>query len=212
MRKSEALAWLRRSRIVPVLRAESGDEALRAAEALIAGGIDILEITLTVPGAPGIIRDLAERFAGSILVGAGTVLTAEQAKECLDSGAAFIVAPNTDPAVIAAARERDAVCCPGALTPTEVCAAFDLGADIVKVFPCDALGGIRYLRSLRSPLPHIPLMPTGGVTLETVAGFLQAGAHAVGVGSNLVDLAVLREDPAEITRRAEAFRRAAGVE
>ncbi len=201
MNKTEVLAWIKRTRIVPVIRAASSDEAFRIVDALIEGGIDVLEITMTVPGAVDTIRDLAKRT--DALVGAGTVLDPGTAQACIDAGARFIVSPALNVETIKTCLASDIVCAPGALTPTEVVNAFNAGGDVIKVFPCDALGGATYLKSLKAPLPHIPLMPTGGVSLNTIRAFLDAGAVAVGVGSSLVDPKLSHE---ELVARARAFR------
>jgi len=205
MIKAECMARLKRSRIVPVIRASSPDEALRMIEALLAGGIDILEITMTVPNAVELIREVAEGFGSRALVGAGTVLDPETAEACIAAGAQFVVSPAFDTETVMICNKHGIVIAPGALTPSEIVCAFHAGGDIIKVFPCDALGGASYLRSLRAPLPHIPLMPTGGVTLETLPGFLAAGAVAVGVGTSLADPKI---SLTELTDRARAFRAA----
>lgn len=192
--------------IVPVVRATSAAEALDAVEAIRAGGIPILEITLTVPGAVGIIRDLTARLGDAALIGAGTVLDADSARACIDAGARFIVSPALDLPTIAACRKLDVPIFPGALTPTEIVTAWKAGADAVKVFPCGAVGGATYLKSVKAPLPQIDLLPTGGVSLKTAAEFIAAGAFALGVGADLVDLAALRRgEAATITERARAY-------
>ncbi|WP_437595998.1 bifunctional 4-hydroxy-2-oxoglutarate aldolase/2-dehydro-3-deoxy-phosphogluconate aldolase [Sorangium sp. So ce590] len=209
MNKQAVLGWIGRTRIVPVVRAGSADEALQAVEALLDGGIDVLEITMTVPGAVEVVREIAARHGDRALVGAGTVLDARTAEACVEAGARFVVSPALDEATVKACLAMNVVHAPGALTPTEVVAAHRAGGDVVKVFPCDALGGASYLKSLKAPLPHIPLMPTGGATLQNVGSFLAAGAVAVGVGSNLVDLKLLREGRRdELVARARAFREA----
>jgi len=192
--------------IVPVIRLPSAELAARAAEALFAGGIPIFEITLSVPDAPAVIRSLVERFGARALVGAGTVLDAERARACIDAGAAFIVSPGTDLHTIEAARARGVAVMPGALTPTEVLSAWNAGAEFVKVFPCSALGGASYLRALKAPLPHVKLLPTGGVNLETARDYIMAGAAALGVGSELVDPALVGAGrDAAVSERAERF-------
>ncbi|WP_437618655.1 bifunctional 4-hydroxy-2-oxoglutarate aldolase/2-dehydro-3-deoxy-phosphogluconate aldolase [Sorangium sp. So ce1151] len=207
MSKQDVLGWIQRTRIVPVVRAGSAEEALQAVEALLEGGIDVLEITMTVPGAVEVVREIAALHGERALVGAGTVLDARTAEACVEAGARFVVSPALDEATAGACRAMGIVHAPGALTPTEVVAAHRAGGDVVKVFPCDALGGASYLKSLKAPLPHIPLMPTGGVTLQNIGTFLAAGAVAVGVGGNLVDLKLLREGRREeLVARARAFR------
>ena len=210
MTKPEALAWMKRTKIVPVIRAESPEQALQIADLLHEGGIDIFEVTLTVPGAVEVIRRLSQEFQGRALIGAGTVLDESSSLECVANGANFVVAPNTSPEVIRACRESDILCAPGALTPTEVLFAHSLGADLVKVFPCDAVGGPGYIKALKAPLPNIELLPTGGVALDNVCAFLKAGACCVGVGTNLVDLKALKQDPRKLVDLARAFLEAAG--
>jgi len=200
MTKIEVLDWIKRTRIVPVVRAASADEAFRIVDALLEGGIDVLEITMTVPGAVETIRELAKRTKA--LVGAGTVLDPGTAMACIEAGARFIVSPALNVETVKACNATGIVVAPGALTPTEVVNAYNAGGDVIKVFPCDALGGAGYLKSLRAPLPHIPLMPTGGVSLGTIRAFIDAGAVAVGVGSSLVDSKLSHD---ELVARARAF-------
>ena len=192
--------------IVPVVRALSADEALAAVEAIRAGGIDILEITLTVPGAVQIIADLTRRIGNDALIGAGTVLDADSAQACIDAGARFIVSPSLDVPTIELCRRLGVAVFPGALTPTEIVTAWKAGANAVKVFPANALGGASYLKSVKAPLPQIELIPTGGVSLKTVADFIAAGAFALGVGADLVDLSALRRGEAStITEKAKQY-------
>jgi 2-dehydro-3-deoxyphosphogluconate aldolase / (4S)-4-hydroxy-2-oxoglutarate aldolase len=189
--------------VVPVIRTSSAELASRVAEAVLAGGISTLEITMTVPDALAVIRTLAERFGKRALIGAGTVLDADTASRCIDAGAAFIVSPGFDPATVAAAHARGVAACPGALTPTEVIAAWRAGADLIKIFPVAAVGGPAYLRALRAPLPAVKLLPTGGITLATAGEHIAAGAAAIGIGAELVDPAALaRGDDALLTTRA----------
>lgn len=192
--------------IVPVVRATTAAEALDAVEAIRAGGIPILEITLTVPGAVQIIADLARRLGDEALIGAGTVLDADSARACIDAGARFIVSPALDIPTIETCRRLVVPAFPGALTPTEIVTAWKAGADAIKVFPANAVGGAAYLKSVKAPLPQIELLPTGGVNLKTIADFIAAGAFAVGVGADLVDLAALRRgDAAAITEKARQY-------
>jgi len=189
--------------IIPVVRASSSEEALAAVEAIRAGGIPILEITMTVPGAVKIIEELAKHDA---LIGAGTVLDAETARQCIDAGARFIVSPALDIPTIETCNALDVPVFPGALTPTEVVTAWKAGADAVKVFPANAVGGATYLKSLKAPLPQIELIPTGGVSLKNAAELIAAGAMALGVGADLVDLAAVRKgDLASITAKAREY-------
>jgi len=189
--------------IVPVVRASSSEEALAAVEAIRAGGIPILEITMTVPGAVRIIEELAKHDA---LIGAGTVLDAETARQCIDAGARFIVSPSLDIPTIETCNALDVPVFPGALTPTEVVTAWKAGADAVKIFPANAVGGATYLKSLKAPLPQIELIPTGGVSLKNAGELIAAGAFALGVGADLVDLAAVRKgDLAAITEKARQY-------
>ena len=191
--------------IVPVVRATSAGEALEAVEAIRAGGIPILEITLTVPGAVQIINELS-RTIGDALIGAGTVLDAEAARGCIDAGARFIVSPSLDIPTIELCRHLGVPVFAGALTPTEIVTAWKAGADAVKVFPANAVGGPSYLKSVKAPLPQIRLLPTGGVSLSNAADFIQAGAFALGVGADLVDLGALRRgEAATITEKARQY-------
>ena len=206
MNKTEVLRRIRDTGLIPVVRAESSDLAMRAVEALKAGGLDVLEVTMTVPGAIEVIRALAAGSAEEILIGAGTVLDPETAQACIQAGAQFIVSPALNEETIELCRDRDVAIFPGALTPTEVVRAWTSGADAVKVFPAGAVGGASYLKALKAPLPQIELIPTGGVSLKTAADFIKAGAMALGVGADLVDPQALREsNSALITERARQF-------
>jgi len=192
--------------LVPVVRAASAAEAFAAVEAIRAGGIPILEITLTVPGAIQIIAELTRRLGDDALIGAGTVLDADTARQCIDAGARFIVSPALDIPTVELCRRRDVPVFPGALTPTEILTAWRAGASAVKVFPANAAGGATYIKSLKAPLPQIELLPTGGVSLKTAADFIAAGAFALGVGADLVDLAALRRgEAASITEKARQY-------
>lgn len=189
--------------LVPVVRAPSAALAERAVHAVFEGGVRVFEITLTVPDALPLISKLARQFAGRALIGAGTVLSAAQAGACIDAGARFVVSPGFDAATVSLALARDVAVMPGALTPTEVIAAWQSGAPMVKIFPCSALGGAKYLRALRGPLPDVKLMPTGGVNAATAAEYLAAGASALGIGSELVDVAALKAGrDSELSERA----------
>jgi 2-dehydro-3-deoxyphosphogluconate aldolase/(4S)-4-hydroxy-2-oxoglutarate aldolase len=200
------VATLREVGIIPVIRAESADAATAVVEALMEAGLTVAEITMTVPRAIEAIASVSKRFGDKVLIGAGTVTDAETVKRTLDAGAQFIVSPCLVPEVIAAARRADVVVLPGALTPTEVFDAFRQGGDMVKVFPAQNVGGAAYLRALRGPFPNIPLVPTGGVTLDTVAEMFNAGAAAVGVGSEMISKdALARRDYAAIGAIATRF-------
>lgn len=206
MNKQAVIEQIEKTGIVPVIRASSADEASRLIEAIRAGGIDIFEITLTVPDAVRLIESLSNRFAGAALIGAGTVLTPDEARGCIDAGAQFIISPALNFETVAVCRKREIAVMPGALTPTEIVAAWNAGADFVKVFPAGALGGASYIKSLKAPLPHVKIIPTGGVSLANAADFLRAGASALGVGADLADLQALRDGSEnEITERARRF-------
>jgi 2-dehydro-3-deoxyphosphogluconate aldolase/(4S)-4-hydroxy-2-oxoglutarate aldolase len=179
--------------IVPVVRASSVEEATRAVEAICAGGIPVVEITMTVPNAISVIREVAQEYGSKVLIGAGTVTNAEQAESCLRAGAEFLVSPGLAASVLAVARASGKLAIPGALTPTELMNAQEQGARLVKIFPCGNVGGPKYLRSLKAPFPNASLIPTGGVNATNAAEFIAAGAFALGVGADLVDAAALRE-------------------
>ena len=184
--KPIVLSTLKAGGLVPVIRADSADLAVRVTDALVEGGIRTIEITMTVPDALLAIRSVASRFGADILLGAGTVTDRTMAIGALEAGAEFLVCPCLVPEVIASAQELGAAVLPGAMTPTEVFSAWSLGGDIVKIFPASHAGGAGYLKALKGPFPQIDLLPTGGVNLETIAGFIDAGAVAVGVGGELV--------------------------
>jgi 2-dehydro-3-deoxyphosphogluconate aldolase/(4S)-4-hydroxy-2-oxoglutarate aldolase len=184
--------------IVPVVRAASAAQAQAAAEAVRRGGIPIVEITMTVPGAVEVIRELVRSAGNDVLVGAGTVLDAETARRCLDAGAQFLVSPGFNAGMVAEARARDTVVMAGALTPSEIMAAIKAGADFVKIFPCAQVGGAAYIKALRGPFPSVPFVPTGGVTLATAAEFLRAGAAALGVGGELVERSALEQGKTQV--------------
>jgi len=206
MTKSEVLQRIRDIGIIPVVRASSADEAIQVVEAIRAGGVSLLEITMTVPGAVQVIETLTKRFGDDAIVGAGTVLDAQTASACIGAGAKFIVSPALNLETITFCREHDVAVMPGALTPTEIVTAWNAGADFVKVFPCGAMGGASYIKSLKAPLPQIELVPTGGVTLTTAASFIQAGAAAIGVGVDLVDVKAIRAGEAhKIIAAAQAY-------
>lgn len=179
--------------IIPVVRAASVEEANRAVEAICAGGIPVVEITMTVPNAITVIRELVQKHGGDVLIGAGTVTNAEQAESCVRAGAQFLVSPGLSPSVLSVARVHERLAIPGALTPTELMSAQEAGARVIKIFPCGNLGGPKYIKALRAPFPHAQLIPTGGVNAGNAAEFIAAGAYALGVGADLVDAAALRE-------------------
>jgi 2-dehydro-3-deoxyphosphogluconate aldolase/(4S)-4-hydroxy-2-oxoglutarate aldolase len=206
MKKQDVLARIREVGLVPVVRAQSPEEAAAAIDAIRAGGVPILEITMTVPGAVGLIESLSRRFGDDALVGAGTVLDPETARAVILAGARFVVSPSLSVATIELCRRYGIAVFPGALTPTEVVTAWQAGADMVKVFPAGNVGGASYIKALKAPLPQVDLIPTGGVSLKTAADFIKAGASALGVGADLVDLKAVREGRAgELTERARQF-------
>lgn len=186
--------------IIPVIRASSSAQAVAAADAIAKGGISIVEVTMTVPGAVDVIRELVKSMDSDIVIGAGTVIDAESARRCIDAGAQFLVSPIFDVPTIKLANKEDILILAAGLTPTEIFTAWKAGSDLVKVFPCGNVGGPAYIKALKAPLPQIPLVPTGGVSLETAAAFLRAGASALGVGGELVS-----GDVNQMTRKAQEF-------
>jgi 2-dehydro-3-deoxyphosphogluconate aldolase/(4S)-4-hydroxy-2-oxoglutarate aldolase len=191
MTREEVLQQIRKVALVPVLRATSAELAIKAAAAIEAGGVSLLEVTMTVPGAIDVISAVIRSSQGRVVVGAGTVLDSETARACIIAGAQFVVSPALNLGTIEVCRRYSIAVIPGALTPTEIVTAWEAGADIVKVFPCGSLGGPKYLAALKGPLPQIELIPTGGVSLSNAADFLAAGACALGAGSDLVDSSAL---------------------
>lgn len=187
MTKGQILSFITEIGIVPVVRTSSAEGAIKAIEAVYKGGIRSAEITMTVPGALRALEKAADAFGDKIVLGAGTVLDPETARACMLAGAQFFVAPNLRLSTVEMVQRYSKVMMPGALTPTEVLTAWESGADIVKVFPCGNVGGPKYIKALKAPLPHIEMIPTGGVNLETAGEFLKAGACAVAVGGELVD-------------------------
>ena len=206
MKKVDVLKRIREVGLLPVLRAASAEEALALAWAIEAGGISAIEVTMTVPGAVGVIEILAREAGDRILIGAGTVLDPETARACMLAGATLIVSPSLNLKTIEICHRYSVAIIPGALTPTEIVTAWEAGADVVKVFPCSALGGAKYLKALKGPLPQIELIPTGGVSLSTAAEFLSAGAFALGVGSDLVNSKAIADGRPEIvTQTAKEY-------
>jgi 2-dehydro-3-deoxyphosphogluconate aldolase/(4S)-4-hydroxy-2-oxoglutarate aldolase len=206
MNKSEVIQQIKSIGLLPVVRASSADEAIAVIEAIKAGGVSVLEITMTVPNAIDVIKETSSRYGNEVLVGAGTVLDSETARACILAGAKFVVSPALNVETIALCRRYSIAIMPGALTPTEVVTAWTAGADFVKIFPASAMGGASYIKNLKAPLPQIEMIPTGGVSLTTAADFIKAGASALGVGTDLVDVKALREGQANvITERAKQF-------
>lgn len=198
----EIKAEIERVGLVPVLRAQSAAQGHALVEAMLAGGVTVVEVTMTVPGAVELLRALKKQHGSRLLLGSGTVTTAAQAAATIEAGAEFVVSPSLHPEVIAKTKELGKVSIPGALTPTEVITAWNAGADYVKVFPCSAVGGASYLRALRAPFPELQLIPTGGVTQQTAADFLKAGARALGVGADLVNAKAIAEGKPEVVMNA----------
>lgn len=206
MTRDQAAAKIREVGLIPIVRAASAKHGLLAAEAVCAGGIPIVEITMTVPGAIDLIAQLAKTLGSEILIGAGTVLDPETAQRCIDAGAEFIVSPGFDADTVQHVKHLGKLMAAGALTPTEVVNAWKAGSDFVKIFPCGAVGGAKYIRALKAPLPQIPMIPTGSVNLETAADLIRAGADALGVGAELVSAAALQSgNTNEITETARKF-------
>jgi 2-dehydro-3-deoxyphosphogluconate aldolase / (4S)-4-hydroxy-2-oxoglutarate aldolase len=191
------------SGVIPVVRASSAQEASRAVEAICAGGISVIEITMTVPGAPALIQQIVRDYGDRVLTGAGTVLRADQAKMCLDAGAEFLVSPGLATSVLTTALACQKLAIPGAMTPTELMSALEHEARLVKIFPAGNLGGPKYLKALKAPFPNAALIPTGGVNASNAADYIAAGAFALGVGADLIEAKALREgNLAKITAAA----------
>jgi 2-dehydro-3-deoxyphosphogluconate aldolase/(4S)-4-hydroxy-2-oxoglutarate aldolase len=198
---------LERVGLIPVLRARNAAQAHAVVQAMIAGGVTVVEVTMTVPNAVELLRELKSEYGPKgLLLGSGTVTTASEAQATINAGAEFVVSPSLHPEVINTTRTNGKLSIPGALTPTEIITAWRAGANYVKIFPCSAMGGASYLKSVLAPFPFLKLIPTGGVTLETAASFIQAGARALGVGSDLVNLAAIDAGhPETITEAARAY-------
>jgi 2-dehydro-3-deoxyphosphogluconate aldolase / (4S)-4-hydroxy-2-oxoglutarate aldolase len=195
--KEKAIAKVREVGLIPIVRTPSSEDAVRAAEAILAAGIGIAEITMTVPDALRVLERVAKNFGDKVLLGAGTVLDAKSCEAAIAAGAEFIVTPSLQFDVIETAKRLGKPCFPGALTPTEVLAAWRAGADMVKIFPCGPVGGPQYIKALKGPFPHIDYLPTGGVTLETTPHYIRVGAAAVAVGGELCDLKALKAGKVE---------------
>lgn len=192
--------------LIPVLRARSAAQAHAVVQAMIAGGVTVVEVTMTVPNAIDLLKELKQEYGSRVLLGSGTVTTAAEAQATINAGAEFVVSPSLHPEVIQVTKTNGKLSIPGALTPTEVITAHRAGAHYVKIFPCSAMGGAPYLKSLLAPFPFLKLIPTGGVTLDTAASFIKAGARALGVGNDLVNLAAIDEGhPEKITETARAY-------
>jgi 2-dehydro-3-deoxyphosphogluconate aldolase/(4S)-4-hydroxy-2-oxoglutarate aldolase len=209
MKKQEVLDRMVREGLIPVVRLSDPREAMEVADAVKAGGVSLIEITMTVRGAVDVIKELNDRYGGEIILGAGTVMDVESGEAAILAGAQFLVSPHLNLGLIHLARQTGAVVIPGAMTPTEIVAAWNTQADMVKVFPVGQVGGPDYIRALKGPLPQIPLVPTGGVNLQNAGAFIRAGAAALGVGGELVDKkAVAQGNFGVITETAKAFLKA----
>jgi 2-dehydro-3-deoxyphosphogluconate aldolase / (4S)-4-hydroxy-2-oxoglutarate aldolase len=202
MDKKQIVEQIESLGLVPVVRASSADEAMQVIEAIKAGGVNVLEITMTVPGAIKVIEKVADKYGSDVLVGAGTVLDPETARACLLAGAQFIVSPALNLDTIALCHRYSAPICPGVLTPTEVITAWSAGVDFVKVFPCGSVGGASYVKNLKGPFPQVKIIPTGGVSIKTAADFIKAGASALGVGTDLVNTKAIKEGNPEVVTEA----------
>jgi 2-dehydro-3-deoxyphosphogluconate aldolase/(4S)-4-hydroxy-2-oxoglutarate aldolase len=209
MNLQDRVAFLREQGIVAIVRADSSEGLVRVVEAVAAGGVRCIEVTMTTPGALDCLRAASEQLAGKgVLLGVGSVLDAETAAQAIAAGAEYVVSPNTSKAVIEAAHAHGCPALPGAFTPNEIVNAWQLGGDLIKVFPA-TLGGLEYIQAVRAPLPHIPLVPTGGITAENLHEFVSAGVAAVGVGTALVSKKLVAAgDFAGLTANAERFARA----
>jgi 2-dehydro-3-deoxyphosphogluconate aldolase/(4S)-4-hydroxy-2-oxoglutarate aldolase len=206
MTKQEVANRIMEIGVVPVVRASSAKQAILAAEAVCAGGIPIVEVTMTVPGAIEVIAELSKNMGSEVLIGAGTVLDADTAQRCIDTGAEFVVSPGFDLETVKLVNRASKLMMAGALTPTEVIGAWKAGSDFVKIFPCGAVGGAKYIKALKGPLPQILMIPTGGVNLTTAADFILAGAAALGIGGELVSASALESgDLAPIVEAARSF-------
>jgi 2-dehydro-3-deoxyphosphogluconate aldolase / (4S)-4-hydroxy-2-oxoglutarate aldolase len=196
--------------VVLVVRAKGDENTMKGIAAMIEGGVKAIEITFSVPNAIAVIKAVKDRFGADVLLGAGTVLNPSDAAGAVGAGAEYVVSPNTNPEVIGIAKRLGVPVMPGAFTPTEVVSAWSAGADVVKIFPA-SVGGPSYIKALKGPLPHIPMMPTGGVNDQTAGPFIEAGAFALGAGSNLFDKKLLAaEDYAGLTKLAQSFMKGIG--
>ena len=205
MNKAERLNLITGTGVIAIMRARTSEQLISAAEAIWRGGVRAIEVTMTTPGALQVIAEASARLGGDVLFGAGTVLDAEMARAAIQAGAGLIVSPVLDLGVIRLCNSHDVVAVPGCYTPTEMLAAHNAGADLIKLFPAE-VGGLAMLRALRAPLPQLRIVPVGGVSLDNAAEYMRSGAAALGVGNALLNQALLDAgNPAELTRRAAAF-------
>ena len=203
---NETQQQLEAAGLIAVIRTRSASETLAVVDIIVAGGITVIEVTMTVPGAVDVLREIKRKYGSKVLLGSGTVTDAMQCVDTIGAGAAFVVSPSLHLDVIRKTKEMGAVSIPGALTPTEVITAWNAGADYIKVFPCGSMGGPPYLKELLGPFPQLRLIPSGGVSVSTAAGFLEAGAAALAAGSDLVNIAAVTEGKPElITNVARAY-------
>ncbi len=205
MNKADKLNLIRETGVIAIMRAQDATQLIAAADAIKAGGVRVIEVTMTTPGALGVITEATRRYGDAVLFGAGSVLDAETARAAILAGAGFIVAPTLNLNVIALCHRYSIPVIPGCFTPTEMLTAWEAGADMVKLFPAE-IGGPALVKAIRAPLPQLEIVPVGGVTLDTAADFIRSGAAALGVGSSLINQKLLDAgDMAELTRRAAAF-------
>ena len=206
MDKREMMEWIQETGVIAIMRAKSSDQLLAAADAIKAGGVQAIEVTMTTPGALDVIRQATERYGADVLFGVGSVLDPESARAAILAGAQFVVSPTLNLKTIELCHRYAIPVVPGAYTPTEILTAWEAGADMVKVFPA-SVGGPAYFKAVKAPLPQVKLVPVGGVNLDTTADFIRAGADAVGVGSALVSQKLLDAgDFAALTERARRLR------
>lgn len=204
--KQKAMSLIYNTGLIPIIRVDSPDLAFKVSDAFLEGGVNIIEVTFSVPGAIDVVRQLADSYGDKVLIGTGTVLDGATARQAILAGSEFIVSPSYSRELIETSRRYAKPCIPGAVTPTEILEAYTMGADAVKVFPCGNLGGASYLKAVRAPIPHVPLVPTGGVDLDTAGPMLDAGAFALGVGSAITDKKAIKEGRFEIiTENVEKF-------
>ncbi len=204
--KQKAMRLIYETGLIPIIRVDSPDLAFKVSDAFLEGGVNIIEVTFSVPGAIDVVKQLADSYGDKVLIGTGTVLDGATARQAILAGSEFIVSPSYSRELIETSRRYAKPCIPGAVTPTEILEAYTMGADAVKVFPCGNLGGASYLKAVRAPIPHIPLVPTGGVDLDTAGPMLGAGAFALGVGSAITDKKAIKEGRFDIiTENVEKF-------
>ena len=185
MNKSEVIEKIRNTGIIPVIRADSQEKAQTIIKAIVAGGINVLEITMTIPNAVELIKQLTSEYKSGVVIGAGTVLDKQTAEKCIEAGAKFIVSPILDLETVSFCNRSEIAALPGALTPTEIYSAQKAGADLIKIFPISAMGGVSYLKAVKTIFPQIEFVPTGGINLENAADYIKSGAFAIGIGGEL---------------------------